>query len=101
VGKGDHKPNLQPNMSFHPNPDVIAQRMDDVIVLVHMHTNGIYELNTTAARVWELLEAGYHPKEIREQMLSEYDVEAAVLENELSEVLDSFLERNLLLEGEA
>src|SRR5215510_5014894 len=41
-----------------PNPDVIAKRLDDAAVLVHLGTNRIFELNGTGMRVWELLGQG-------------------------------------------
>lgn len=38
--------------SYQPNPDVVAQRVQDEVVLVNLRTNEIYTLNRTAARAW-------------------------------------------------
>jgi hypothetical protein len=35
-----------------PNRDVVARRLKDEIVLVHLRTNRIYSLNRTGARFW-------------------------------------------------
>ncbi len=40
------------------SPDVTARRLGENIVLVHLGTDRIYELNPTAARIWELIQTG-------------------------------------------
>lgn len=70
-----------------PHPDVIAQRMEDEMVLVHLGTNHIYSLNQTGARAWELLAEGHGPDGIQRTMLDEFDV----VETELSAEIDGFL----------
>jgi hypothetical protein len=35
-----------------PSADVVARRFEDVVVLLHIGTNKIYELNETAALLW-------------------------------------------------
>ena len=41
-----------------PSADVVAEMTGDHMVLIHMQTNKIFELNRTGARVWELLGEG-------------------------------------------
>src|SRR5215207_8182687 len=43
------------------DPNVVAQRIGDDVVLVHLRTNRIFELNATGGRVWALLAAGAGP----------------------------------------
>ena len=55
--------------------DVLAKRVDDEIVLVHLETNRIYELNRTAAFLWDALGAGSTQAELEERLALEFDVE--------------------------
>lgn len=57
--------------------------MGDEIVLIHLGTNRIYQMNRTSARVWELLTAGHDLGSIREVMCAEFDVEEADLLREM------------------
>lgn len=45
----------QDRLAMRHHPDVIGQQLGDVLVLIHLSTDRIYELNATAARIWELL----------------------------------------------
>lgn len=83
IGHGDP----QGDRSFHPDPDVVAQRMGEEVVLVHLRTNRIYELNPTGARCWELLTTGLDRAAIRQQLLQEYAVEEEALAGEIDRLL--------------
>ena len=63
------------NRALRPNPDVVAKRLDSAMVLVHVATNRILELNETGARVWELLSQGATVDQIVRQLVDEFDVE--------------------------
>lgn len=83
-------------LHLRPNPDVIAQNMGNTVVLLHLGTDRFYELNRTAARLWELISGGYDLIQIREQMLLEFDVNAEQLESELESILASMRNENLV-----
>jgi hypothetical protein len=70
--------------SFTPSDDVVSRRLDDIVVLIHLKTNRIFELNATGARLWELIGAGSTAGEIRDILLSEFDVEPAELDREMA-----------------
>lgn len=88
---------LLPRMRLRPSPDVVAQRMGDRMVLVHLVTNRIYDLNVTAARLWDLLSAGHSLEEAQAQLLREYEVEAGMLAHEIESAVRSMRERELLV----
>jgi hypothetical protein len=73
--------------ALHANPDVVFQRVDDEVVLVHLKTNQIFALNATGARFWELFAAGGDRSEIEATMLAEFDVEPDVLRAEIDALL--------------
>jgi hypothetical protein len=74
----------------HPcilNPDVEFKRLGDRMVLVHLATNQVFELNNTGARVWELLGAGVNEEKILEQLTTEFEVEAEQLRQDVGDLL--------------
>jgi hypothetical protein len=81
---------------FRPDPDTLATRVGDEIVLVHLKTDLVYVLNRTAARVWEHLSAGYDRAEIEHRMLAEYDVTAADLATQIDAMLASLVGDSLI-----
>ncbi|MBN2303394.1 MAG: PqqD family protein [Anaerolineae bacterium] len=79
-----------------PNPDVIEQDMDGQLVLFHLQTNQLYQLNTTAARFWELIQAGHNLAEIKTQLLTEFDVSPEQLDDELRTMTEMLQEQKLV-----
>lgn len=64
-------------------PDVVVQRLGDAMVIVHLGTDAILELNETAARLVELLTDGKTADEAVEALADEY---AATIEDVRSDV---------------
>lgn len=86
--------------SVRANPDVVAQRVGDECIIVHLRTNRIYDLNRTAARFWELLVAGHPLEQIRREMLGEFAVEPIQLEEEMDRILGFMRAQSLVEEDE-
>ena len=79
----------KPGLRYRANPDIIANRVADLIVLVHLQNDKIFSLNRTASRFWELLSAGQGLVEIRQQLKEEFDVAESHLTVEMDELLAS------------
>jgi hypothetical protein len=79
---------------------VEAKRLGDAIVLVHLGTNRIYELNSTAARLWELCATGCDLTQILMQIGEEFDVHEPQLRAEAEAMLTLLLKNHLLLSRE-
>jgi hypothetical protein len=88
---------LSDHVRYRPTEDVVAQHMGEGVVLVHLRTNRIYDLNRTGARLWALLSEGRTRAEMRQRMLSEFDVDASTLERETDEILASMLAAQLVV----
>lgn len=86
----------RPDGTFRISPDVIAQRLGDSVILVHMETDKIFELNRTGARLWELLTSGNTPAQAQLQMLREFDVDQPQLAQETAAILSSLLAERLV-----
>jgi hypothetical protein len=81
---------------FRVSADVVAQRMGDEVVLVHLGTNRIFDLSPTAARFWELVSAGTTVGGACRQILGEYAVGEAELAREVQALVGALTGEALL-----
>jgi hypothetical protein len=81
---------------LHPNPEVIAKRLDQVSVLVHIPTNRLFELNETGTRIWEMISEGLDVDHIVEHLINEFDIEEARAADEAKELLVRLQNEGLL-----
>jgi hypothetical protein len=77
------------------DPAVAAERVGDALVLIHLETNQIYELNPSAARIFELLRAGADREVIRGELAAEFEVAVASIDTELDRLLAELRERRI------
>ena len=82
---------------FSVNPDVVANRVGDQIVIVHIKTDRIFSLNPTASRFWDLMSSGKTREEIQSALLQEFRVPAQQLSNEIDNLLASLKTEGILL----
>jgi Coenzyme PQQ synthesis protein D (PqqD) len=87
-------------MDATPHKDVVARRLGDRTVVVNLRTNRIYELNPTAARLWELLEAGCERGRIEQTLLEEYDADHAKVRREVDVTLATLSKEGLINEDD-
>lgn len=73
--------------TIHPDPNVLAKRVGDEVVLVHLETNRVYELNRTAASLWDALATGATQAELEQRLAQEFDVEPNELAREIDDLL--------------
>jgi len=85
-----------PNAPRRPRADVVARRLGKTGVLVDVRTSRVFELNNTAARVWELLGASLTPNEIVGRLVREFAVDEAAVGRELSRLLGQLDHEGLL-----
>ena len=81
-----------------PARHVLTRQLPGGAVLVHLQTNRIFELNETAARVWELLGNGIPPSDVAERLIAEFDVDAETAAAEVRVLLDMLAREGLLAE---
>jgi hypothetical protein len=70
-----------------PSRDVVARRLEEEIVLVHLQTNRIYSLNRTGARFWELLAESHDRQTIEQRLVDEFDIDLAQVAAEIDGML--------------
>ena len=81
-----------------PARNVLTRQLPGGAVLVHLQTNRIFELNETAARVWELLGAGVPPPDLVPRLVDEFDVDPDTAAAEVKVLLDMLAREGLLAE---
>ena len=80
-----------------PNADVVARRMGAGVVLVHLATNRIFELNDTGARIWELINERVSEGRIVDALVREFNVGREQAGMELARVIGELRGEGLLL----
>jgi hypothetical protein len=91
----EHSASHLPGRLRH-DPDVVARRVQDEILLVQLGRSQVYSLNRTGARLWELIAEGCSPRQASERMLEEFDVPEAELRAEIDSFLALLLREKLL-----
>ena len=79
------------------HPDVVARRLEEEVVLVHLATNEIYRLNPTGARFWELLGEGLELYDVKRSLESEFEVDRDTLDDEVERLVAELTDQGLLI----
>jgi hypothetical protein len=79
--------------------DVVSRRLDDVVVLINVKTNRIFELNETGGRLWELVSEGASLSTIHGRMRSEFDVTESDLTHAIKKLGDWLAAEGLIANG--
>jgi hypothetical protein len=82
--------------TWEPDPEVVTQRVEGDTVLVHLRTNEIYALNSTASRAWDLLATGMNREAVQEELQREFDVPSDQIRNEIDTLIANLIEKKLL-----
>lgn len=78
------------------NPDVVARRLGDGAVLVHLPTNRIFEMNDSGMRIWELVGAGLDDAGIARMLTEEFDVSPLAASAEVRRFVELFRAEGLV-----
>jgi hypothetical protein len=81
-----------------PARHVLTRQLPGGAVLVHLQTNRIFELNATAARIWELLGSGVPPADLASRLTGEFAIDAETAAAEVKALLDLLAREGLLAE---
>jgi hypothetical protein len=81
--------------------DVVSRRVEDLVVIVHLRTDRIYELNRTGGRLWELLEEGSTYGEALRALQDEFEVDREKVEREAENFVDMLVSEDVVGEPPA
>ena len=68
--------------------EMIETEVDGELVALHIDNGTCYGFNGTATRIWGLIEKPRLISELKEELLREFEVDPAVCEAQLRELLD-------------
>jgi hypothetical protein len=85
------------NLRLECAPDVVWKDVGGDIVLVHLRTNRIYELNRTGGRLWTLLEAGTPRSDAEAILAREFDVDAETVRSETDALIEDLVQQQLVV----
>lgn len=80
------------------DPQVVCRRLGTESILVHLGTNEIFELNETAARLWELLSRDGDVSMAQSRLMEEFEVDPLLLRDEVERTLTLLTTEQLIVE---
>jgi len=83
-------------MRAWPSEHAVSRRVGDRLVLIHLQTNQIYELNETSARLWELLNESADVSLAEQQLFEEFEVDRTRLAAEIESTVSALTAARLL-----
>ena len=83
-------------MTITPNEDVMFRRLGERMILIHLQSNEIFDLNETSARMWELLVETGEPDAVEARLAGEFDVDPADLHREVASTLATLAQNGLI-----
>lgn len=86
--------NLNQKITFAET--VFAQEVDGEMVLLDMESENYFGLDEVGTAIWQAMQEYGTLQEVLNALLEQYDVEAEVLENDLSSFVDKLLESGLI-----
>ena len=86
--------NLNQNITF--SDTVFAQEVDGEMVLLDMESENYFGLDEVGTAIWQAMQEHGNLQEIFDALLEQYDVEAEVLEKDLSEFVDQLVKSGLV-----
>ena len=86
--------NLNQKVTFAET--VFAQEVDGEMVLLDMESENYFGLDEVGTAIWQAMQEKETLKEVFEVLLEQYDVEADMLENDLSEFVGKLVESGLV-----
>jgi hypothetical protein len=78
------------------SPSVVAKRLGDETVILHLGSGTYFGLDSVGARIWELISEGKSTLEILDVMLNEYDVSRKDLERDITALINDMLAQGLI-----
>ena len=88
----------RPTVSVRRRPDVVARRVGETAVVVHLGSNRIYELNDTGARIWELAADGATVDALIEGLQGEFAADRSQIASEVVAIVEDFVREGLFEE---
>lgn len=80
-----------------PSPNVVHQEIEGETVILDLARGAYYSLDSVGSRIWQLLVSHGDAEAVVTGMLHEFDVEEAVLRQDISELLERLTAKGLIV----
>lgn len=90
--------NHPPDLKLMPAEEALFQDVNGEIVILDLNSEEYFGLNELGSRIWKLLEEEKSVQEVIDQLEQEYDAPGKVITQDLNTLLDTLLEKQLLVE---
>jgi len=84
------------NKKIKISPDVLSQVVSGETVLLDLKNESYFGLDEVGTRIWQLLLENRDMESVMETILSEYDVEAEQLRQDLDDLVQKLIEAGLV-----
>lgn len=84
-------------MKLTKNPYTSSEILDEEVCIFNPNNAQYVTLNSTASRIWELLDLQINIKEIVKILKKEYEEKESKLENEITSFIEECLENGILI----
>lgn len=75
----------------------IANKVGDETVILHLGNGTYYGLDPIGARLWQALSDGIAAKDVLDEIVATYDVDASTAEQDLLALIGSLVENDLVV----
>jgi len=79
-----------------PTKGVVSKPVGDAVVLVHVASNRIFELNESGARIWALVEGGASRDEICRRLREEFETDGGNVDASVDDLLADLASQGLI-----
>jgi coenzyme PQQ synthesis protein D (PqqD) len=81
---------------YEPSPDAAYTAVSDGAVIIHLGTNRYFSLNTTAATVWTMLDAGADTDAIAVSLARDFEVDDTTAREAVARTIAQFVDAGLV-----
>lgn len=75
---------------------LVEARVDSEILALHVEQGNCYAFNVTAAHIWSSLEEPRRIGEIRDDLITDFEVDAETCERQVVEIIDQLVKQGLV-----
>jgi hypothetical protein len=81
--------------TLHLSPDALSRELDGEVLVLDLRTSLYFGMTGSAARIWQLLEAGHDRDGIVSALAAEYEASAGAIAADVDAFLDDLIARGL------
>lgn len=82
---------------YQASPDVISRQVGNSLMIIHMITNEVWQLDTTARSIWQLTQKARSSAQICEKLTEAYQVSTDEIEDDVNSILAMLVDETILV----